>query len=435
MLSLSSLFEIKYSQLPEIIVFSEVYTNRLNYAADFIFNRVLGKSYILTSDIETFISSDKIKINYSQTYFENAINVYPIGLITSKGIDKNFFPNFSVNQHNYYSEDIFSKVFYFISRYEEWQKNFTKDTHGRFEWEASAVKEQLHQPLVDIGIRNFEQYIQKKYPVFETNYFYKEILTFDLDNILAFKGKSWVRSIGATFKHILKSEYDLLTHRIKVLLKKSPDPFEEVYEFIRELSAYHPIIFFVLCRSNTKFDRAADIRHFQTQHILNTLKTFAHIGLHPSYYSMKEPLLIEKEKKLLEQTIGETIISSRQHYLRTEISDTPFILMKNGIQYDFTMGFASHTGFRMGTSYPVNYYDFNTEQAADLLLIPFCVMDGAYFNYHQISVEQAIEDIQRIRQTIKHTGGYFIPLFHEITLSDWFNKDAKKWRDVFFNPQ
>jgi len=432
MQDISKIFQLHIPESPEIILFSEHVSNRLMYVLDFIFKRAWKKNYLITQDIEVFKNSDKIKINYSTTAIENVINVYPLNLLNTTGIDKNFHPSFEVNQPPYYHKDIFSEVFYFISRYEEWQNNYTKDTHQRFEINASIFKDQLHQPITDISIAHFKQYVQKHYPSFEPKLFYKEILTFDLDNILAFKGKGWMRSTAALLKHLFRAEYHLLNERIKTLFQSQPDPLEEVYVFIEQLSQKYPIIFFILCRSDTSFDRAASVHHPQTVRILNQLKNFAHIGLHPSYYSMHDIDIIQKEKSSLENVIHQKIVASRQHYLRMDIARTPKLLIQSGIQYDFTTGFASAKGgFRAGTAFPFYYYDFDAEQISHLLFVPFCVMDGAYFNYSQTSIKDATESICYIKKQIQQTGGYFIPLFHEMTLCPLFQPDADAWRSVF----
>ncbi|GIV26706.1 MAG: hypothetical protein KatS3mg027_0520 [Bacteroidia bacterium] len=423
-----NLFQIPSHFPTEIIVFSPYHTNtRLIHTLNFIFHRIWQKNYILTNNIDEFTLSDKLKINYSENHIEKCINVYPTPLITNY-TKAPISPDFHITQNSFYPEDIFAKIFFFISRYEEWFFPFQSDDHQRFEKHCSVFKDELNRPLVDENIHNFKQFIQKLYPHFKTPYYFQTIYTFDLDNILAFKGKSQLRTTGALLKHLLKREHHLFSERIKTLFLNKEDPFIDVYHFIKQLSQKHPVIFFILCKSSTKFDRAANTQHPHTISTLQYLQSFAHIGLHPSYDSYLDEKKISNEKKHLENIIQTKILASRQHYLRMNISTTPKLLLKSGIQYDFTMGFASDTGWRAGTSYPFYYYDFETETSTNLLFIPFQVMDGAYFNYQKISIENSIQHLQNIYQTVQKFGGYFIPLFHEITLSPLFNKDAKQWR-------
>lgn len=129
MYSLNPLFYINIPDNPEVIVYSEIKSNRLLYVLDFIFHRIAQKKYVLTNDIISFQQSDKVKINYSENVMQDCINVFPLFLIKNKGIDKTYSPNFSVQKEDFYFEDIFSKVFYFLSRYEEVQGNFLPEQH------------------------------------------------------------------------------------------------------------------------------------------------------------------------------------------------------------------------------------------------------------------------------------------------------------------
>lgn len=433
--SLTSLFELPTHIHPDIIIYCENINNRLIYVLDFLIKRVWRKNYVLTDNIHEFNLSDKLKINYSSQKISNAINIFPVGLLHSKGIKKDYVPAFEVNAESFYREDIFSNIFFNIARYEEWQKNFNPDIHQRFEWNNAHYKNISHKPYLDEHIRSFENYIQSAYPSFKSIYFYQEIYTFDLDNILAFKGKSILRTCGAFIKHLIKKEKQLLIERTKTLLNLQKDPLESVYEFIRISLTRHPILFFILTQSNTDKDRAAKLTSPQTKKTLHYLLQFADIGIHPSYYSYHNNALIKKEIDALEKILNQKIIFSRQHFLRWDIQITPKILVQQGIQYDFSMGYASNSGFRAGTAHPFYYYDIENEKQTPLLLIPFCTMDGAYFNYHHQNMNNALTDILFIKESIRKNGGYFIPILHEVTLSTLFNKDAEYWKNILLSVQ
>jgi hypothetical protein len=82
------------------------------------------------------------------------------------------------------------------------------------------------------------------------------------------------------------------------------------------------------------------------------------------------------------------------------------------------MGYASAPGFRAGTSYPFHYFDFSKEQAADLLFLPFCAMDGAYYVYTNKNPEDAFNSLFSLAKEIKNTGGFFVTVFHERSFSN-----------------
>lgn len=428
---LQQLFNFNTSSEPAFIIFTEFLNNRLLYTLDFLIKRKWQSNYIITQDPVVFSTSDKLKINYSKKYYPDAINVLPKTLLQNTGIDTQYTPDFAVHADHYYSEDIFEHIFFCISRYEEWQVDPGQyDQHKRFEAHHTVFQSLLPFPYLDKAINEFEHYISKIYPSYKFPYIYQELYTFDLDNILAFKGKSLYRSMGGLLKSLVRREFKVIKERLNTLYFQKRDPFEEVFDFIRILAHQHPVVFFVLCRSNTAFDRSTNLNHPDTVKVLNELKQFAIIGLHPSYYSSDQPSLIEKEKQALEKILQQPILASRQHYLRMNIRTTPKLLLKNGIHYDFTMGFATRPGFRSGTSYPFYYYDFEKEMATDLLFVPFCIMDGSYFNYQNLPIEKTLEEIRLIKSEITRFGGYFIPLLHEITLCPLFQKDALHWRNL-----
>lgn len=97
--------------------------------------------------------------------------------------------------------------------------------------------------------------------------------------------------------------------------------------------------------------------------------------------------------------------------------------MKEGIKADFTMGFASAPGFRAGTSHPFYYYDFHHEKSSDLLMVPFCAMDGAYTHYTPVDAETAYQSMMSLVQSIKIQGGFFTFVYHERSFYNHLYKD------------
>ena len=420
------------SASPTFILYSEKITTRLNYVSKFIFEHVLKVKVISANTLSEFENSDLFKINYSKQPISNSFQIIPQALLFETGITeinpiaalKNnliyFFENKTKEPANL-NYDIFASVFYFISRYEEWQA-FEPDIYGRFEAKASILfQNKMHlKPVVDNWIMELKNELENFFSEikFPQNTF-KVISTIDVDNLYAYKAKGFVRTIGAIFKDILKCDLSNLKNRINVLSKKTEDPFD-IYSSVSDLCLNKkiPLIYFFLFRSGTKYDRTVDPNSNAFVDVFKRIKErSAFIGLHPSYNTSVEKNLIVPERKKLAQKTEQTIMLSRQHYLRFNIRTTPWMLMENGLDADFTMGFASTPGFRAGTSFPFYYYDFNRERSLQLLFIPFCAMDGAYFVYDKISPEKMLNSLIDLAKEVQKVNGLFVSVFHERTFS------------------
>lgn len=416
---------------PTFIIYTEKESSRLTYTAKFIFEHVLKANINFTTQISEFESSPFFKINYSSKNISNAFRVMPQAIMFEENVTKNkpvfFFKNdliyfFETPQNSDIGYDVFSSVFYFISRYEEWQ-DFEPDEHGRFEAKASILyQHKMHlKPVVDVWIMELKNELRKffKYIKFAENKF-KVISTIDVDNLYAYKAKGFLRTIGAIFKDIFKSNLANLKHRIKVLRNKEKDPFD-IYDDVSEFcsSKNIPLFVFFLFRTGNKYDRTVDPRSGVFAEVTERLKKRgAIIGLHPSYYSSKHKSVLQHEIVTFSKSSFLPIDLSRQHYLRFDIKTTPALLIEGGIMTDFTMGFASSPGFRAGTSFPFYYYNLNSNENNDLLMIPFCTMDGAYFVYDKISPDKMMTSLKDLAAEVKKVNGLFVSVFHERTFSN-----------------
>lgn len=421
---------------PVISVYADQQSNRLSYVCEFIFKHALKCNYKLYTNIQEFEDAKGLKINYSKTNNSSSFQIFPAGLLEQKEILE-FKPEVLIkNDCLYFYEredkssndsgslhfDIFSAVFYLISRYEEWQ-SFTPDVHGRFEITQSILyKNKFHlKPLVEIWIEELKTTLQVFFPAFSFPETHFQVLsTIDVDNLYAYKSKGFFRSMGASLKDVVKGDLKNLSQRIRVLIGKLPDPFD-IYQSVSDFCFEKkiPLIYFFLFKTGDRYNRTIDPSTGVFKEVFRTLKkNFAFFGLHPSYDAAYNSTLLELELKDLSHQSGETISFSRQHYLRFDIKTTPINLVRQGILADFTMGYASQAGFRAGTSLPFYYFDFNSEKQTDLLFVPFCVMDGAYTIYKNTDPDEALKQMLLLAQEIKKVNGIFISVFHERSFSD-----------------
>ena len=105
------------------------------------------------------ISNDELLIVNYPLLFEDSIRKQNISCFKL-----NDFPAFFKSEGDY-PFDIFSAVFYLLSRYEEYLPH-QKDMYGRYAHENSlAFKEGfLNIPLINIWIEDFKKVLKKKFP-------------------------------------------------------------------------------------------------------------------------------------------------------------------------------------------------------------------------------------------------------------------------------
>lgn len=411
------------------IVLTEKVTPRLLYVCDFIFQQGLLSNYNITDNANEWKESTLYKINYTGHVYENSFQIQPSGFLSKSGIEEgipplknnNDVPLFYPNNCFDIDFDIFSAVFHCISRYEEWQK-YVKDMHGRFEVRNSLMYKLscLKKPIVDLWIEKLKIGLHKKYPDirFQQRSF-KFVSTIDVDNLYAFKGKSLIRNAGGAVKDLFRLDFGMFASRLASVFFGKGDPFDKYDEQIQLAHDTHtPLFYFFLYKNNTEFDRTINPGHTEFKKLFAKLKgNKVEFGIHPSYFSSDDEQGISEETKLLGDHAQKNILISRQHYLRFNIRTTPFYLEKAGISYDFTMGFASAAGYRAGTTLPFYYYDFASEKSFSVMAVPFALMDGAYYIYKKVKIEEVQKDIESLIAEAKKVNGLFITVFHERSFS------------------
>jgi hypothetical protein len=397
-----------------LIIYSPKISSRLRYVSKFIFNQGFQSNFLLTDNESEFLQSKLPKLNYSAKIFESALNILPEGLLHNTKLEK---PELEYTKDTF---DIFSAVFYHISRCEEWSMA-KMDEHGRF-----VPQSMVKVPMVDIWILELKVLLSAK---FNTLHFperkFKFVSTIDVDNVFAYKAKPLYRQMGGMLKDLKN-----IGSRLGTIISNKKDPFDE-YEFQVELSKKYniPLIYFFLYRNNTKYDRTIDPNHPEFIKLLKYIhQNNIAVGLHPSYDSSVANELLMNEQKLISENSGTNVIASRQHFLRFNIRTTPKRLIEAGIKYDFTMGWSEQIGFRALTSLPFYYYDFESESELPLLAVPFAAMDGAFYLHGNKNASEAYSELADIAKLVKSVNGLFITVTHDRSFSDTI---APGWKELY----
>jgi len=401
----------------KIIVFTEKITNRIEYIFDFIFHDFSGIDYKTTTDFQEFSQSDLPKINFSNLFIENEINLNVDELLLETTIRKDV---------DYSTLNELGKCFYWLSRYEEYiAKPEQFDEHNRF----LGSDLDYSKPIVDEICLEIQHKIKTKFP--ETSFkqrVFKQINTHDIDYAWKYLYHSPKIKYGSFFKKIIKGNFTEAKQQIKVLNQQKKDPYD-TFDYLKTLAEKHQIetIFFWLLGDYSTFDKNHHWENEAQKKLINTIITWAEIGIHPSYQTNNQEDKLKTEINRLEKIINQPIKKSRQHFIKLSFPHTYQQLLINKISEDYTMGFPHQLGFRAGTSTPYKWFDVSTNEQTLLIINPFVAMDVTLKNYLKLTPQQALEEIKQLKQTIKAVNGTFITLFHQSNL----NEDWAEWRKVY----
>ncbi|MEZ5025696.1 MAG: hypothetical protein R2739_03870 [Chitinophagales bacterium] len=412
-----------------IVIYTSEVTNRLKYTLDFVFQQYFGLEYELTDNPNLNIQPENIYINYSNISINNAIQIFQDELLFQDNIQQQsilishiedipvFFQTESTSVDVPF--DIFSCIFYLLSRYEEYLLH-QQDEHGRYVSSNSILAHKAFQfsPIVEIWLMYLKQKLLTINPNLPFKKYEVEFLpTFDIDSAFRFLGRNW-------WKH-----FPNLSNKNawKVLLEKENDPFDIYAELLLLLKEekLSSIFFFLL---NDDGDRNSKVSP-TSKHLINLIQQISkqtEIGIHPSYYSNRDKLLIQ-EKNHLEKIAQQTINKSRQHFLKLKFPDTCRVLIDANIQADYSLAYPNISGFRAGISRPFFFFDLPNNQPTNLQLFPTCWMDATYEYYNKKSTDEIKIDFSLIYQQVKKINGSFVGIFHNDLLSQQPNKELFKY--------
>jgi len=408
-----------------ILIYSKHISNRLRYVTDFIF-KDKNITYSITNSESEFKNSHLIKINYSKKELEANLSFTPQGILFENDIKANYKVEYceDIWMINGF-DDVFSVIFYFLSRYEEYVI-LDRDEHDRFSAKNSFIHKsnRLNRANVDIIVKLIFELLNLDYnPVLNK---YDSIITFDIDSAWAYKNKGFFRSLLSDVKDLTQGK--CIKDKFKVRLNKKQDPFD-TFSLIKKVAKSHQVICFFLMGDWSKFDKNINWKNLEFKRLIKDVSSYSEIGIHPSYKSYLKKEQVKKEINRLEKSSSKQIIKSRQHFLKLKIPHTYRLLIELGIKEDYSMGFADAYGFRTGTCFPFYFYDLIQDKQTELKIFPITYMDGTLNQYLGLSIEESIKVVQQLKKEVKSVGGLFIPLWHNETIGG--RGKWKGWESVF----
>ena len=322
------------------------------------------------------------------------------------------------------SADIVASAFFLLSRYEEALCRKKRDKHGRFRAKDSILfgENTLLRPLVDEYRPLLHRWLKQagvKMPAPKTgiSHYY---LTHDVD------APTYCRTWRNVLRCIKQGHSPQQALRWKRGLIEQ-DPFYtfpfllEANQELAEKKANVSTLFFVKAGGTSTQDkpfynlRSKDIRSL----FALAADHQATIGLHSSYDAGATPTLIPSEKEQLEKALGTPITTNRHHFLRSRQPEDMEALERAGITDDFTLGFADHVGFRLGTARPVRRICPLSGKVGTLVLHPLTIMECSLSDpqYMNLAEEEAFARCQEVVSRVEEAGGELVLLWHNTSFA------------------
>lgn len=327
--------------------------------------------------------------------------------------------------------DIFGSAFFMLSRYEEYVLN-NRDKHNRFPASASLALRSnfLSRPIVDEYVEILWATFQKLWPQMIRREIKRKInVTCDVDNPyqIDFSYRAILRGIG---NNIFKQrDLNIAFKNFKKRLGArndnfSQDPFLKNIDWImdvNELENNKVSFYFITQNTDPIYDGRYSMDEPVIRRLLKKINERGHeIGLHPSYnsYNDSERILLESNilrEVLKQENIDYLQLGGRQHFLRWDTRFTAINWEKAGLQYDSTLCFAEHPGFRCGTSREYTMYDVINRRSLNLKQRPLILMECSVISerYQNLGyTDMALGTMLQLKDRALSIGGEFTMLWH-----------------------
>jgi Family of unknown function (DUF7033) len=332
--------------------------------------------------------------------------------------------------------DILGSAFFMLTRYEELACP-VRDAHDRFpSWASVAAHgEFLERPIIDEYVEILWAALHFVWPSLTRKArCFGMVLSHDVDSPARYSFSSPVKLLKRMGGDLIKRG-DLRNFVLAPIVRlhsnrviPAIDPYN-TFNWIMELSERHGLrsaFYFICGRTDANRDSDYEIEHLALRDLLKCIHARGHeIGLHPSYNTYQMPDAIKIEAKRLrdvcsDEAIQQEVWGGRMHYLRYSHPETLRGWELAGMDYDSTLGYADHIGFRCGTCHEYRAFDLFDRRKMNINIRPLVVMECSVMadRYMGLGVsEKAFTRIIRIKEACRVVKGNFTLLWHNLELN------------------
>jgi len=331
--------------------------------------------------------------------------------------------------------DIIAATLFMLSRWEETVVE-THDEHGRFPASASVAYKQgfLDRPIIDeyaLILRAWLKVLLPRWSPTPRQFSIK--LSHDIDSIRRFDTiRQGFRATGHYLlkRHNLKWATDALVDMVACsIFPHQNSDLRGIYHLAKLSHQYQlDSAFYFKASPPGVFDSGYNPADTLLKPIIEQLQNWGfEIGFHPGYDTLNNLEQFLQEKNCLEKTLSISFKGGRQHYLRFNVPKTWRFWETAGLDYDSTLGYADHEGFRCGTCHPFHPFDIIQDRELNLWEYPLIVMDGTLKSYRKLTPEKGKVRILALAQRCQQVEGVFSLLWHNSSLvGEW-----ETWMEMY----
>lgn len=332
--------------------------------------------------------------------------------------------------------DLLGSAFYLLTRTEEYLSQIL-DEHDRFPaWASHALTHNyLHRPVVDEYVEILWHCIKRLWPGAERKEeTFRTMVTHDVDAPFEYLFRpTWkmVRSFGADIlrRHDPRRAFSrtIRWFDVKYLGNWQRDPYY-TFETVMDISESHSLksAFYFFAGGASSLDGDYDLTHPRIAALMKSIYERGHeIGYHGSYTTYRDPEKTRREVQSLKEAtlrlgMSQTTWGGRQHYLRWNTPITWRNYAEAGLDYDTSLSYADHAGFRCGTCHPFPVFDVEQNKTLDLVEYPLIVMECSVLDdrYMNLPHDEALEYNLKLKQTCRKYAGCFNLLWHNSRFVD-----------------
>jgi peptidoglycan/xylan/chitin deacetylase (PgdA/CDA1 family) len=330
------------------------------------------------------------------------------------------------NNSIYCNVDLLGGIFFFLTLYEEVVLD-NIDEHDRFNFKDSfTYKSNLYtRPVVNEYLDVLIALLAKiGFDKINNNRCYQLVVSHDVD--VPFSNNATLFNFTRNILADIFIRKSLSTPLRKILAKLIPiktlkyriDPYNN-FDYIMNVSDKFGIrstFNFIATNGKGDIDGNYDIEDNFFRKLFQQIQRRGHlIGLHPSYYTMTNRVLLTNQLDKFEKIVNNNHtnlvkINARQHYLRWKNPITWQLYNDVGITQDSSIGSESFLGFRCGTCYEYPVFNLISKKPLNVTELPLLIMDVCAFKSKDTI--KTLNNILEINNACKFYKGQMTLLYH-----------------------